>query len=197
MFQCYTVQFPTENKSDHWWLNVVVEVVHQAPRTLRELEHSITPDSPVVWRLTAHVRLGVVTAPLMTQNRKSAREICSNKEELFKMGLQTQFSIDSLFSHFPRRKMRKYPIKFGLKTEFIFWNIMRVQSRGERRVLVKHAGGDCSDLASPNNNIFIFYLSSLAGSGCVNINQVLGQWEFKLELSRAENEVYQVKIMRS
>ena len=89
------------------------------PQDTQELEHSITPVSPV-WRLTGHVRVGVVTAPLMTQNRKSVREICSNKEELFKIGLETQFSIDSLFSYFPRRKMRKYPIKWGQKTEFIF-----------------------------------------------------------------------------
>ena len=43
------------------------------------------------------------------------------------------------------------------------------------------------------DNIQIFYFS---GPASVNINHVKGQEEFKLELSRAENEVYQVKIMR-
>lgn len=118
-----------ETKTDDWWLTCWWKW------SIRPPGHSVSP----VWRLTGHVRVGVVTAPLMTQNRKSVREICSNKEELFKIGLETQFSIDSLFSYFPRRKMRKYPIKWGQKTEFIFWNIGTVQIC--RRVLMEHAGG--------------------------------------------------------
>ena len=44
---------------------------------------------------------------------------------------------------------------------------------------------------------YLYFLFIKPGLGCVNINHVVGQREFKLELSRAENEVYQVKIMRS
>ena len=44
---------------------------------------------------------------------------------------------------------------------------------------------------------YFYFLFIKPGPGCVNINHVLGQREFKLELSRAENEVYQVKIMRT
>ena len=102
-------------------ISYVEEVFYQARRT-EGIHHS--SESSLDWQWCQR---WCGTVPLMTQNRKSVREICSNKEELFKIGLETQFSIDSLFSYFPRRKMRKYPIKFGPKTEFIFWNIGTMQ----------------------------------------------------------------------